>query len=191
MCFMIMDPWGRITNALNSRLEFYFYFPSALKLHSSTYNLLDSISTKSNSIVPSDEKSTSELTVYFQRDYFRLKQPNHIGEELANDIQSHFQKLVERIGNYESTPFESFFWSAASTKQFFTIWVQLSNEAELKTFQRDLNTNWLWSTAATEFDEIIGKNGEKKLRDFCNFDSMLKGFKIREVSRFDTIIYIE
>jgi len=182
MCFMIMDPMSKISRPLSTFLDSYVPFPTPLKLHSTSYSILEEISNTESLF--SDVETPLDLTFTFQKEYFRVSKDvasiqggsdSTSIADAAGDYSMHFLHLLRKISEYAENPFESFFWSSVATQKFF--FRQSSGDEDMI---RDQERSSLWSFAAEQFQNYIQ---DKVLagQDVCRFTQLRDESSIEEV----------
>jgi len=171
MCFMVMDPMSKMSQPLSVFLDSYVPFPAALKLHSTSYTILEGISNV-ESLFP-NINTPLDLTMVFQKEYFHLANDAEFIADASKDYKIHFANLLQKIADYTEKPFDSFFWSSAATQKFFS----QSNGDELMI--RDQERGALWSFAAEQFHNYID---DKVLagQDICRFKQLRDETSIEE-----------
>lgn len=174
MCFMTIQKDSGPESILSNSLDFTIPFPSALKLHSSAYALLEKMAEASSSAT--DESTNLALSITFQPDYFRLlaDMPFHYdameitSAALSPAVTTHFNQLLAKISSYASTPFERFFWTSQSTKAYLTDLLdrnKYGSEIEI-----DIERGAFWSMAADKFQTSIAREATWNHNDICGFE---------------------
>lgn len=174
ICFLSVKPeGGRSPSFESGKFIFEINNPSPLKIHS---NIYEAIEDATRSIIMGEMDNL--LTVFFRPEFFdpQLKPSNLTYENDAAGFK-HFASLIRQLSGYSPNPFNTFYWTASKTKEFYA-----THEGS-PDFERDRDRAERWNELAGYFSNIIGS-------DECHFAQLATQAVFQPVSNsFFILLY--
>lgn len=157
ICYLSIKPEVDKDRSFESgKFAFEINNPSPLKIHTNIYGAIEETT---GSIVVGEMDNL--LTVFFRPEFFdpQLK-PYNLTYENDTAGHEHFASLIHMLPSYSPNPFQSFYWTAPSTKKFYA-----THEGS-PDFEKDRDRAERWNELAGYFGNIIGGADE------CHFASL-------------------